>query len=263
MSRHSFILEDANAELVFGLVYAVGTDFNPVIEYLMDQIRLSGYAATTLKISSWFAEVATEIGLDLALPNSPESERISSRINAGNQIRSKIKQADMFALLAASKIFSSREFDEHGDPIAHQRRVHILSSLKRPEEVESLRKIYGPGFFLVGIFADESQRTDFLVNRKGLTSDEAHDLIQRDQKEKELEYGQRTRDTFQMADVFVGLADLQYEKGIQRFLKLVFGDPFSTPTRDEHSSFWRTHHRYDQATYPAKSEQHCLAQKGT
>jgi deoxycytidylate deaminase len=40
-----------------------------------------------------------------------------------------------------------------------------------------------------------------------------------------------------MADVFVTLTGHQYESGLHRFLGLVFGDPYATPTRDEHSMF--------------------------
>jgi deoxycytidylate deaminase len=232
-----FVLDYPDAELVFGLVYAVGTDYRPVLAYLEDQIRLGGYAADSLHVSDWFAETAERLSLDIRLLDSNEYERIASRIDAGNKIRTRTKQADIFALIASSKIFSTREMDESDNPVAHKRRAHILVSLKRPEEVESLRKIYGPGFYLIGIFADEAQRVDFLTNRKGLTHEQAESLIERDQKEKELEFGQRTRDTFQMADLFVGLAGHEYEKGIQRFLKLVFGDPFMTPTKDEHSMF--------------------------
>jgi hypothetical protein len=236
-NANRFVLDYPEAELVLGLVYAVGTDYKPVLDYLKDQIRPSGYAADDLRISDWFPESADRLNLNIELLDSTEYERIASRIDAGNKIRGRTKQSDIFALIAASKIFSSREMDANDNPVPFKRRAHILVSLKRPEEVEALRKIYGPGFFLIGIFADESQRSDFLINRKGLTHEQADSLIRRDQKEKELEHGQRTRDTFQMADLFVGLANNEYEKGLQRFLRLVFGDPFSTPTKDEHAMF--------------------------
>lgn len=232
-----FVLDYPEAELVFGLVFAVGTDYQPVLEYLKDHIRLSGYAAHDLKLSDWFGESLEKLGLQQDLPNEPEYRRIASRIEAGNKIRATTGRKDIMALIAAAKIFSTRETDSDENPIAHKRRAHILVSLKRPEEVESLRKIYGPGFFLIGIFADEAERIDFLKNRKGLERKQADDLIEIDQKETAEEYGQRTRDTFQMADLFVGIVGKEYEKGLQRFLRLVFGDPFTTPSRDEHAMF--------------------------
>ncbi|HYI92076.1 MAG TPA: anti-phage dCTP deaminase [Bryobacteraceae bacterium] len=233
----AFVPDYPDAELVFALVCAVGTDYKPVLEYLKDTIKLAGYAPNELKISEWFPEVADHLGLNLSLSNATEYDRISSRIEAGNIIRAETEQADVFALIAASKIYSTRERDDAKNPVAHKRNAHILVSLKRPEEVDTLRKIYGPGLFVIGIFADESQRSEYLTKRKGLDAGQANNLIQRDAKEKKEFYGQRTRDTFQMADLFVGLDGKQYEKGIGRFLELVFGNPFSTPTRDEHAMF--------------------------
>ena len=232
-----FVLDYPEAELVFGLVFAVGTDYKPVLSYLEDYIRLGGYVTNKLQISEWFPDSAARLKLNLQFPEEPEYERIASRIDAGNKIRFETKRFDIFALMAASKIFSGRDVNEHEEPVALKRRAHILVSLKRPEEVESLRKIYGPGFFLIGIFADEAERVDFLTNRKGLSPQQALDLIDIDQKETAVEYGQRTRDTFQMADLFVGLTGREYERGLQRFLKLVFGDPFTTPSKDEHAMF--------------------------
>ncbi len=233
-----FDLDYPEAELVFGLVYAVGTDYQPVLDYLKDYIKLSGYTTTILRISDWFDECGELMGEDLQLSDGNEYERISSRIKAGNQIRKATGQTDIFALVAASKIFTMRSSDSDENPSARQRRANIIVSLKRPEEVESLRKIYGPGLFLIGIFADEQQRKKFLTCRKGLDDKQAAGLIKTDEKEKDDLNGQRTRDTFQMADLFVGLANKKdYETGLERFLKLVYGDPFSTPSKDEHAMF--------------------------
>lgn len=222
---------------MFGLVFAVGTDYKPVLEYLKDHVKLSGYTAHELRLSDWFGESTERLGLHQDLPEEPEYDRIASRIEAGNKIRATTGRKDIMALISAAKIFSTRETDADDNPIAQKRRAHILVLLKRPEEVESLRQIYGPGFFLIGIFADEAERIDYLTNRKGLEPKQAHDLIDIDQKQTAEEFGQRTRDTFQMADLFVGVAGKEYEKGLQRFLRLVFGDPFTTPSRDEHAMF--------------------------
>jgi deoxycytidylate deaminase len=121
-------------------------------------------------------------------------------------------------------------------PVAQERVAHVIVSLKRPEEVETLRRIYGSGFFLIGIFAGEAERFTFLTKRKGLEDKQALELIHRDQKENDRS-GQRTRDTFQMADVFVSVDKSRYEPDLSRFLRLVFGEPFTTATRDEHAMF--------------------------
>jgi deoxycytidylate deaminase len=229
-------LDYPEAELVFGVVCAVGTYYSPVKDFLENQIRLSGYTPNELHISDHLPEIAGKLRLDLPFPPLPEYDRVDSRIKAGNHIRAETRRADFLALDASSRIYSTRPRGEGGTRAAHKRMAHLLISLKRPEEVETLRKIYGSGFFLIGIFAGEQDRADFLVREKGMTAHEAASLIRRDREEEE-ESGQRTRDTFELADVFVGLKDDEYKAGLRRFLGLVFGHPFTTPRRDEHAMF--------------------------
>lgn len=71
-----------------------------------------------------------------------------------------------------------------------------------------------------------------------MSDGEANEVINRDAGE-ENDYGQQTRDAFQLADVFIR-QEREHQKTIdqlQRFLDLVFGDPHITPTPDEHAMF--------------------------
>jgi deoxycytidylate deaminase len=115
------------------------------------------------------------------------------------------------------------------------RTAHIVLSLKRPEEVATLRKVYGDGFFLVGVFATEKERLEHLLNENAPKQD-AIDLIRRDSEEADA-YGQKTRATFHLSDVFVQLRDEAYREQLQRFFDLVFSDPFITPTQREHAMY--------------------------
>jgi hypothetical protein len=47
--------------------------------------------------------------------------------------------------------------------------AHVIRSLKNPGEVQALRRIYGPGFFLIGVVASEEKRSAYLRDRKGCT----------------------------------------------------------------------------------------------
>ena len=58
-----FVLDYPESELVFGLVFAVGTDYKPVLDSLTDHIKLSGYAAQSFQISTWFEESSDRLGL--------------------------------------------------------------------------------------------------------------------------------------------------------------------------------------------------------
>jgi deoxycytidylate deaminase len=113
------------------------------------------------------------------------------------------------------------------------RTAHIISTLKRPEEVDYLRRIYGAGFFLIGVSSSKTQRHQYF--REICIAEEAIDgLISTDQDEQK-PCGQQTRETFYLADVFVSMDD--YGSQISRFLDLLFGCPFHTPTADEHGMF--------------------------
>src|SRR5206468_12511878 len=74
--------------------------------------------------------------------------------------------------------------------------AYVISTVRRPEEVTTLRRIYGDGFFLVGANASREVRERYLAE-KGITGEAATTLLETDAKEK-LEHGQATRDAFQM-----------------------------------------------------------------
>jgi deoxycytidylate deaminase len=109
----------------------------------------------------------------------------------------------------------------------------VISTLKRPDEVKTLRRIYGSGFFLIGLSPSREHRDRFFSER-GIEATDAAALIETDAAEL-IEYGQRTRETFHLADVFFSTEHYQTE--VPRFLDLVFGCPTITPTGEEQSMF--------------------------
>ena len=153
-------------------------------------------------------------------------------MNAGNAARE--RGGDVLALAAAGTIFRSRPTGTNGaSPEPLKRTAHILRSLKHPAEVLTLRRIYGPAFFLIGVVTSEDDRRRYLKAGKTCTKDEIEIVLQRDEYDG-LELGQRTRDTFHLADVFVPATD---RGALHRFLDLVFGAPYETPTLDEYAMF--------------------------
>lgn len=230
-------LDYPDAELVFGIVCAVGTDYRRVVDYLTNLLKRARYTAKEFHISEFFPEVAPRLGLKLDFPEDSYYARVDSRIRAGNAIRRQTRENGFLALEIVSRIYTTREGADTESPAAIPHAAHIIVSLKRSEEVDVLRKVYGPGFFLIGIFASEQERRDYLETEKGIRKDALSELIERDQQEKDEEFGQRTSKTFEQADVFVALKDDQYKKGLQRFLRLVFGYPYATPRKDEYAMF--------------------------
>jgi deoxycytidylate deaminase len=223
-----------DAEIVIGLVCAVGTDYGPVRDFLGDSLLRYGYKTKVVRISDSIPKFT-----DYPLRESPEIERIKSRMDAGNLLCRESGRNDIWALAAIAAINRLREQEKVCENFSLQkpspRTATILLTLKRPEEVKTLRRIYGDGFFLIGLFATEKERIDYLIQQNAPLKDTI-DLIKRDSAEDDPN-GQQTRKTFHLSDVFVSLRDQAYRAELERFLDLVFSDPLTTPTQHENAMF--------------------------
>ena len=212
-------------------MYPLGTEVSPVVSVLEDYVRHFGYEPRLIRISDYLNN------LHLRLPKEPstDAERL---IELGNMSCREAKRKDFLALAVVSQISKARDRSETAEePQPAYGRVHIIRSLKRPDEILRLRQIYRPGLYVIGVFATEEERVEYLTKRKGYTRPQAEYLMRIDESQADDEYGQRNRKTFHLADVFVGTKDGHYKIQLERFLDLVFGNPFVTPTRDEHGMF--------------------------
>ncbi len=220
-------------ELVFGIVAPVGCDLD-VFQGLFDGIiRQYGYVTNVLRLSGMVARFHTEhVGVNLNVDG--EYHRIDSYMTAGNKLRQLAGYGDIMALYSIAEIRKGRTSGEDKRTGPIPKTVHLLRSLKHPAEVEALRRVYGSGFFLIGLHATERQRQEYLRGPRGMTAEQASALMKRDQEEAD-PLGQQTRDTFTLADVFVQSG--REREQLERFLDMVFGNPYKTPTLDEHAMF--------------------------
>lgn len=141
MTESSF-LPYSDAELVLGLVSPVETNLDRFIVTLEAILREFEYSTNTVRLSG----LATEL-VDVSAPTAGSVEfiRLTRLMDAGNEARRRGGAADVLALAAAGAI-SRRRNGEPREPL--KRTAHILRSLKHPGEVLTLRRIYGPAFFL-------------------------------------------------------------------------------------------------------------------
>jgi deoxycytidylate deaminase len=220
-------------ELVLGIVCPVGVNQDAFEKQIIEALSRFQYRANTLRVSRFVEALNTEF-LGLKLDLSSPGKRIDSLMTAGNRLRAAAKRGDILALYAIAEINRNRKHtdkDPLGEP--YPRTVHIIRSFKHPDEVEAFRRIYGPGFFLVAVGAPLEKRMHYLTRLLRIPVHEAEALIRRDEREQD-DFGQQTRDTFTLADVF--LQDGQKDQ-LERFIDLLFGEPFTTPTPDEHAMF--------------------------
>lgn len=225
------IYEDS--ELIIGLVGAVGSRLGQLTDiikgYLVDRFN---YDVEVISVSSKVIHNYKSV----SIKNDSEFSRIKSYMDAGNELRRNSKDNSFIALDVArviSEVRSSRE--EAGKS---KRVAYIVNSLKHDEEIKRLRQIYSQGFYQISLYESSQRRSEYLIKDKGMLSEQVNELIQRDEGE-EKGHGQHTRDAFHLADYFVKY-DGSYD-GLRnscfRFLSLIFGDPFITPTFDEFATY--------------------------
>jgi deoxycytidylate deaminase len=224
-----------DAELVFGIVSPIGVDYRPVVASLRNYLAQFDYSPKEVRISDYFDDLASRLQVTSDYPPSENPKDLMWRkIQLGDRICEKTKHEEVLALIAIAAIEKSRPIGaDPKDPPPNPKTAHIIVSLKRPQEVAALRRVYGPGFFLIGIAANENDRDEYFRER-GLDEEEQIRLVEIDAAEKN-DSGQHTRDTFYLSDVFVSLDD--HSGQIERFLDLVFGCPFNTPKFEERSMY--------------------------
>jgi len=227
-------------ELVLCLCAAVGSDTSVVSEALASELRAVGYKPVVIRLSALMAQIP---GLGHLSKLKYEDQRIRKSMEAGNEIRRIVGHADAVARLALADIHDVRSaLNSSGDiTVPAERHCFIISSLKREEELETLRKLFGQRLLLVSVYEPKEQRVENLCRKiassKNSSDPDAHkvvaeELIETDQKERLNPLGQRLEDVFQRADVFLKTGNSLREDA-RRFIQLLFQAPYITPTVDE------------------------------
>ena len=218
---------ERGTELVFGIVAPLGADREGLQARIDDKLRAFGYTANFLRLSDFPQRVSDDWFESPPVPDP--QERL---IDRGNELRRRSGRPDILALFGIADLARRRLRREFG-----RRTAHVIWSLKRPEEVATLRAVYGPGVFITGVYVPRSRRVAHLATLPGWDQRKAQRLVARDESEPDVEFGQRMADAYQLADVFVEDGDESTDRDIERFLDLIFGSPFVTPTPDESAMF--------------------------
>lgn len=222
-------------ELVFGLVGPIGVNLDPVILALSRELKALKYVPVSIQLSK-------QIEAFFSSDHSKDSEdkRISKLMDEGTRLRDESGRGDAVALLGIAEICRIRKEELDGK---FEKHAFILRSLKHPSEVETLRNVYGKGFFVISVYSPREVRVTALADRisrshfgKGTKARaKAEEMIERDELEENTSLGQDVKDAFPLADLFVdGRSKPSLEAQISRFLQLLFGNVFHTPSRDEH-----------------------------
>lgn len=186
-------------------------------------------------------------------------ERIDYLQTVGDKLR-KACGNEYLAAKAVEVIAEQRDIDGFGKTTDGQsvpkklRRVHIIDSLKHPEEIKLLRATYGEIFWLIGVFAPLAVREERLEYQEHLDGQAISAIMQRDYTEND-EHGQNVRDVFYQADFFLRNDqdnNSRLKASLERFVEILFGSPVHTPTLDESSMY---------AAYAEAAKSACLSRQ--
>lgn len=234
-------------EIVIGLVGAVGTPLDDVCSGISERLRDVGYRTDVVRISHQLRQLRGLDELDQLQGKLTEQERLERYMAAGTRLREVTGKGDVLAVLSIGEIWALRDSRTGNTQVPDGDRAYILRSLKHPDEVETLRHVYGEHFVLVAVGAPRSARVRNLAlqiaqsdgHLKGDHSrSAAEQRIAIDERESDTDLGQNVRDTFPLADFFVDASEAgTMAKDLDRLLRLMYGDPFVTPSLDETAMF--------------------------
>ena len=231
-----------DVELFFAIVAPVGIETDKTVKALKDALTGAQYTCHEIRLSKQLRELNTKLQ-----KSAPENERILGHMETGNATRAKLERGDAVAVLSLSEVPKIREKKKKPTEIVAFKNAYIFNSLKHPDEAKTLKAIYGEHFFVISVYEPKEERLKTLIKKiqsssstpasqakKALAEEDAKILIKKDEKEDPSlgKFGQSVRDTFHLADLFVNQNDQDIQ--IKRFVRLLFGARFITPTIDEY-----------------------------
>jgi deoxycytidylate deaminase len=234
------LIRHQNSELFFAIVAPVGANVSGVCDGLVEVLKVFDYRVEPIRVIEQLKQFDTYLRKE---PVS-EYEKSKMRMDAGDNFREKMGRDDALALLSLSAVVRFRNRNpppEQGKTVPRQ--AYVFRSLKRPEEVTALRRIYGSNLIVIGVHSPRERRVEDLAKRIAKSHfsaqhdqfrDKAEELVLRDESDERKSHGQRLRSAFGMADFFLDSSDPQaITRDLERFLNLLFGKPVVTPTPDE------------------------------
>lgn len=221
-------------DLYIGLVGAVGTDLANVRSALQAQFAVVGYRVEYIKVSELIHSAMELEGF------SKEQERVSKLMRAGDCIRASSPEGNGVAAMVINRI---RQVRGDGNGL-YGNTVFIIDSLKNPAEIDLFDDVYVRNYYTISVYLSREERQRNLAIKIARDVNEppgvkhetaALKLINEDEKGRG-KHSQNVQETFPRADYFINSRqnlDLQAKK----FVDLVFGEPFATPTFDEYNMF--------------------------
>ena len=227
-------------ELIIGFVGPAGVRMNDLVKATGDYLKQFTYKSEEIHLSTLLKNYTgwTE-------PESAsEDKRILNGQKMGRAFRHDMQNGEALALAALAEIRKRRIENElsRKPDVPVDSCAYLLNQLKHPMEVSLLRRVYGSSFVLIAGHAPNSKRAEYLAQKiagsqNRMRNDDdlanAKNIIRIDEEEADNigpdKYGQNTRATYPLADMFTDRTELSGEYETRRFVDLLFGHPFFSP----------------------------------
>ena len=234
-------------ELVIGLVGYVGAGCSTVAERLELLLENAGYSVHRIKLSGL---ITTAAGLQPAPVSTALQQgmgnfaRSGTLQDAGDGLR-QLHGNYAVGALAVREVMRRRGTAVPGE----QKLAFLLDSLKHPDEVKLLRRVYDASFRLVAIHCERSRRERRLIGNKksvakfrGVPDSDVRSFMDRDEEDAAKEHGQQVREAFHIADFFLdnnadSASGESLTGDIDRFVDLLLGTGLVRPTRGERAMY--------------------------
>ncbi|MCU1387560.1 MAG: deoxycytidylate deaminase, partial [Ilumatobacteraceae bacterium] len=248
-------------ELYFGTVRAIGTPSAEVLESLTSSLSRARVLTELLPLSDQLQRSPSLLRVAPEAFKRLQRDGYAGFMNAGNLLRVSTRRGDavLSETLAAMDEIRIRSRTTACEPNRTSRAVaYAFKTLVHPEEIRTLRRLYRQTFFSIAIFTPEDSRRRYLSEklstRTGARTAEAGQLADRLMASEELNtvdpatpLGQLLRvspgtskllanveKAYQMADLFIDATERnKVPDQISRFVDLLFGSPWITPTDAE------------------------------
>jgi cytidine deaminase len=231
-------------ELFFCLVAPIGTDLDEVNESIGSTLENRDYHVEHIRIT----DIVNMVDTTLPKEFLSEYDRYDNLIKHSNNLRKLFEDDSLLAKISFFLIQDKR--NKYNESSAPKKRgiAYIIRQFKRPEEIGLFRSVYGQQVFQISAYADPDVRKARLVkllrdkdHHRTRSEDfelDATKLIRRDEHEALVPHGQRIRDVFPLADVFIDTENREKtKKTLSRFIDLIFGNNFYSPSREEYGMY--------------------------
>lgn len=239
----------SSQELIIGLCGAIGSGVKTLKEQMVNALKHSGYHVEHIRVSDLIASRN-----NVNTKKLRNFERYECLQNLGDNLRKNYK-GSICAELSIHEIQTRREilYGDNSESLTknQSKTAYIIDQIKHPDEVKLFRVVYKNNFYLVGLLRTVAERKQNLKD-EGIEEKDVTNLIERDRKSSD-KLGQQVEESLQLSDYFIkNLDTVAMKASVQRFIHLIHGTSYMTPTRDESGMY---------AAYSASLGSACLSRR--